>query len=1064
VLRIRIAALIAVFTPALGLQAQTPAFVTHPDIHGNRLVFTAEGDLWMADAQSGEAWRITSDPGVESSAHFSPDGSQIAFVAGYDGGDDVYVMPTAGGIPKRLTYDATDPDFVEPAVLGWTPDGTRVIFGSGAKLYGPHFEQEMTHQLFTVPAVGGMPKLLPVPRGAFASLNPDGHTLAYVPTSSFWLNWFRYQGGEADRIWLADLNSPHFTQLTNSKSVDTEPIWVGQQLYFVSERSGIRNLWRLDVKTKQATQVTFSTDDQVRSPSTDGKRIVFQLGEKLAIYDPASGKTRVVPIQLHSDRIHARPFEAKAWPDDQPGYDPIAATLAPKADRVAIAPRGHLLTAAVEHGAAHTLLDDSGQRVQNPAWSPDGKQIAYISDASGEEQLYLMGDEAGATPRQLTRTLTGEHGTPVWSPDGKRLLIGDRTSDIQLVDVATGTVTTIGKDKGPWSSAYIETDFCFSPDGKWIAYSASLGWRLDTVFLYEIATGRTIRVSDPNIDSSSPVFSRDGKYLFMIQGRVVSQSWLLIDSRMSESFSERVTGVTLNSATALPSETDTKPGGDVQPEGMEGRTFDLGVADGDYSGLWAGDGRVLIQSKSDVLSCEIATGKVTTLAQGVQAIDLSADGKKLLVRGPDALQVIDDTGGTVAAGTGKVDLQGLTITVDPAKEWRQMFDETWRIWRDVFYDPNMHGIDWPAMKRRYEAKLPAVASRRDFTQLVRDMISELNIGHSFAGAMSEFASKVVRPASLGVDLEWDASSGSYKITHIMRGDAWDPDNRSPFAKPGINVREGDHLLKIRGVVLTADQDPAANLLGQAGQEIEVTVAGSSGTRTLTVKPIANDSQLRMKDWMASRREYVEKASGGQLAYVYLSDMGGSGATMYAQQYYSNVLKPGIILDVRGNDGGNISGYVLADLNSHPSAYFAQRNNSNTWREGWAPLGHVALVTNEWAFSDAEYFSECFKRLKIGPLVGHRTTGGLVGPVIYRLIDGGGVGIPNYGAWADGQWLVEGKGAVPDYEVDQDPAAVMAGKDPQLDKAIELLLAELKAHPFQMPQHPPYPIKRGGSQG
>ena len=1056
------------FLAASGI-AQTEAFLTHPDIHGNRVVYTAEGDLWLADATTGDSWRLTSDPGVETSAHFSPDGTQIAFTANYDGGNDVYVMPTLGGRPKRLTYDPSDSFLPGATVLGWTPEGRSILFTSSGKLIAPKFEQQMTQLLYTVPASGGVPSQVPVPRAAFASFNADGHTLAFVPATSLWMNWFRYHGGEADRIWLTDTRTGKFTRLTNTKEIDTEPVWVGSSIYFVSERSGTANLWKLDPVTQKAAQVTFSADVPVRFPSTDGSRIVFQLGPRIAVFDPVTGKSRLLSIRLHSDRIHARPFEQPIWTTDHSRFPSPASSVSPDGKRVALSSRGQLVTVAVGSGAMHVLVDDSSQRVQNPVWSPDGKLIAYTSDGSGEEQLYVVRDEDHSAPRKVTTDLAGEHGRPVWSPDNRRILIGDRTGEIQLVDSESGHIQTIAHDRGPVSGYQIEGDFSFSPDGKWIAYSTSLGWRLTSVFLYEIAAGKSILASDRNVDSSTPVFSLNGKYLFMLQQRAITQDWTLISGRMSQKYESKMTGVCLSNRTHLPNSVSASGQGNgnetvVDIDGLVSRSFDLGSPAGNYLGISPGQDKLIVQGTSDVLSCEIKSGKVTTLLAGGHMVELSPNGKNLLAEDSHGLRVVDVDGGSVAPDAGLIHLEGLTVAIDPEREWRQIFLETWRVWRDLFYDPNMHGIDWNQIRSRYEKQMPLVGSRYDLMLLLRDMISELHTGHSFTGAWPEFVGKPARPGVLGADLEWDPLAHAYKIARIFRGDAWDPAKRSPLAEPGVDVREGDYLLRIAGAPLRPDEDPAALLLGTSGREIEIVVNHRptlEGAQTLTIKPLSSDSDLRLKDWIAGRRAYVEKASGGQIAYVYLSDMGSSGATGFAQQYYPNVDSPAMIIDVRGNDGGNISGNVLSDIGTHPMAFFAYRNGTNYRRESWAPLGRLAVVTNEWAFSDADYFSECFKRLKIGPLVGHRTIGGVVGPVIYPLVDGSGIGVPNYGAWIDGEWIVEGRGAVPDFEVDQDPAAIMSGKDPQLDKAISLLLEELKTHPFHAPQHPPYPIKRNG---
>jgi len=1037
------------------------AFKTHPDIHGDRLVFTAESDLWMADVKTGEAWRVTSDKGIESNARFSHDGSQIAFTGNYEGGMDVYVMPTQGGIPRRLTYDQSGDDWFGSVVAGWSQDDKDILFTTSGKISAGYLEQHIARQLFKVSAKGGLPVLLPVPRVNFAALNADGHTLAYVPTQSDWMNWFRYEAGRAEKIWLTDLRTGKFTRLTDFPGRDTQPMWIGSQIVFLSERSGNNNLWQLDPATKAVKQLTFYKDIPVKDPSTDGKRIVFQLGTDLAIYDPATGKAATVPLQLHSDRIHARPFQFAVAEAD-------AAALEPAAKRVALVARGHLVTVAAEESSMRALVDDSAQRVQNPSWSPNGKQIAYLSDASGEEEVYLVGDTDQATPRQLTHGLHGQNGSIVWSPDSTRLLIGNRTGDIWLVDANNGEMRRVVHDAGQLGSSSIETDFRFSPDSKWVAYSSSVNTITSTVSLYEIATGKSTPLSDLTIDSWSPTFSSDGRYLYMLQQRSLTPQWGGNNHKMVVTYEAQVAGLALVADIGTPFDADTSTNKDfrIDLEGIEDRYFDLGVPAESYLQVLAIPGRLLLQGREVVDAYDISSKSLTHLAPKSNMLDLSADSKKLLLKGPNGYQIVDPTGAAVSDTAGALKLSDLTVRIDLEAEWRQIFYESWRACRDFFYDPNMHGADWNAIKAKYEKELPYVGARWDLSMICRDMLGELNVGHTAAGAYFDFFQRPSRIGVLGADLVWDEAAGAYRIQHVLTGNPWNPDQRSPLAGIGMNVRDGDYLLSIQGQKLRKDQDPAALLVGTAGHTIAVTVSDSATgrPRTLKVKPVGNDQDLRLQDWVNSRRAYVEKMSGGQIAYVYLSDMGGTGAKQFAQQYYPNVDRPAIIVDVRGNGGGNISGNVLNDLGGRISGYFSYRAGGIYRREAWAPLGHVAAVTNEYAFSDAEYFSEFFKRMKIGPLVGHRTGGGLVGSTGYNLVDGGVIYVPNYGAWVPGEWVVEGRGAVPDYEVDQDPTSVMAGKDPQLDKAIQLLLDELKKHPFELPDHPAYPIKKGGSRG
>jgi tricorn protease len=1050
--------------------ADPEAFLSRPDIHGNQVVFTAEGDLWLADVGSGVARRLTSDPGVESAAHFSPDGSQIAFTASYDGGASVYVMPVAGGSPKRLTFEATP-----TLVIGWTPDGQNVLFRTSSRMYASSVEQSATQELFSVSTAGGAPKKVSVPRASFASMNKDGHTLAFVPTSNEWMNWFRYEAGEADKIWLADLSSGKFTQLTNSKGVDTQPVWVGESIYFVSERSGVRNLWRLDPETKKVKQITKSVDIPVRNPASDGKRVVFEVGPRLEVYDPAADTTTMIPVHLNSDHVHQRPFEvaiATSFPD--------GVSIGPSGKRIALSTRGHLVTVAAGEGPMHSIAGASGQRIHNPVWSPDGKKIAYVSDASGEEQLYLVDASEGSTPKQVTKDLTGEHSAPVWSPDGKLLLIGTREGSIQLIDAVAGTVKNVARSPGAFSYDEVQTDFVFSPDSKWVAYSVNLDTRSSQVSLYNVVTGATTPVSDPSIDSSSPEFSPDGKYLYILQARDVSDSFGAA-GRIAHDFAVKVTGFALAATTPTPflakddeeAEATKKPDDaaketKIDLDGLQDRNFDMKVPSGKYGGLLATSGRLLLQAGDSIVAFDIAGKNIIPLVSGARLVELSKDGKKLLISSGGSLRVVDPNGGPVAPESGTVSLAGLTVTVDPVAEWKQIFDETWRVGRDFFYDPNTHGVDWKGLKKKYEAQLPLVATRDDLTRVLKDMISEFNTGHCYVGGPSAFQPKATRPGLLGADIVWDSAANAYKITHVLRGDAWTPENRSPLAEPGIAVHDGDYLLAVRGKSLSKTQDPAELLVGTAGLTISITVNSKpvvEGARIVTIVPIATEAKLRLGDWAKSRREYVQKASGGQIGYVYVPDMGASGANEFAKAYYPVVDKPGIIVDVRGNGGGNISGNLLNDLASKVTGYFVSRTGALYRREEWAPLGQVVAVTDQWAFSDGEYFSEFFKRLKIGPLVGHRTGGGEVGSGGgYAMIDGGSVNIPNYGAWVPGEWVIEGRGAVPDYEVDQDPTAVMAGKDPQLDKAIQLILDNLKKKPFKKPEHPPFPVKLGGSQG
>jgi tricorn protease len=1059
-------------------QADVQAFLTSPDIHGSKVVFTAEGDLWLSNLQTGESQRLTSDPGVETRAHFSPDGTQIAYSANYDGGEEVYVMPVTGGMPKRLTYDPTGAE-----VLGWTPDGSRILFRSKSKLVSSYVAAFSEDEVFTVSATGGDPVKVAVPKANFAEYSPDGQTLAFVPTSNEWMNWFRYEAGEADQIWLANLKSGGFEKLTDSKGIDTQPVWVGKEIYFISERSGIRNLFKLDPASRRVSQITFSTTAPVRNLSSDGTQVIYEIGPKLGDYNPAKGSPQVLDIHLNSDRIHARPFQFPVAGLSQ-------ADISPTGKRLVVVARGHLLTIPVEDGVNHEVAGGGVQRIQNAAWSPDGKKVAYTSDLSGEEELYVSDPVEGSAPRQVTNGLGGELYNPVWSPDCKYIVIGDRNCRIRLVDVTTGAIKAIAQTTVGMEYDSANNDYVFSPDSKWVAYQQLEGAQVPRVYLFEIATGKVMAVTNPTIASYSPAFSQDGKWLYVLQQREIDPAADPISGLLFADNTIRVTGIALAADAKSPfldknaeesdsDKAETPADGKKMKldfDGLTSRLIDMRVPAGRYGKVVAqGDRLLLLNSTAppiingppanDLVAFDIKAKSLTALKSGVTGASLSADGKKLLVASAGTLQVVDAGTGEISPTQGVVHPSG-SVSIKPEDEWRQIFEESWRVARDFFYDPHMHGADWKQIRAKYEAELPLIGGRDDLTRVQADLISELNSGHCYVGAPPTFTRRSSQVGLLGADIDWDAA-GAYKLTHIYRGDQWDLITQSPLSAQGINVKDGTYLLKIDGEALKKDDNPYSHLLGKVGTKISVTVNSKpalEGATTYTVTPIASESDLRHTEWIQSRRDYVAKATGGKVAYVYISDMEDHGTRDFSHDYYPNVEKAGIIVDVRGNGGGFTADQFFAQLACRQTGFFSTRNGNYMRIQNWAPLGHLAAVTDEWAFSDGEWFSEFWKRLGLGPLVGHRTGGGCVGSGGgYALVDGGVIFIPNYGAFVPGAWVIEGRGAVPDYEVDNDPASLMAGKDPQLDKTIALLLDEIAKHPVSLPEHPQFPIKTHGSR-
>ncbi len=1053
------------------------AFYTRPDIHGDMVVFTAEGDLWLGSLSTGDAKRITSDAGLETAAHFSPDGTMLAFTAQYDRGNDVYVMPVSGGSPKRLTYDP-----VNTSVLGWTPDGKNVLFRSA------RVDPTGTlHQIFSVSLDGGLAKKLAVPAGEFAAMRPDGKEMAYVPGSAEWMNWFRYKGGEADDIWITDLTGKNFKKLTDNPGIDTTPAWLGNKIVFASEQgTGLANLCTIDPDSRKVSQLTHFDDMPVRYPTSDGKRVVFQKGASIWIYDPASG-AKQLEFSLNSDRIHAREHPIAV------GTTFREAALGPTGKRIVIEAQGQLVSVAAENGDSRVIEADSSGRAMHPAWSPDGKQIAYISDKGGEEQIYL-GDAMGGLPKKLTSGLTGEHFSLAWAPDGKHLAVGDREMRIQVVDATSGEVKLADQSDRGSSYDFVNADYTFSPDGKWLAYSHNeWNWQKG-IHLYELTTGKSVMVSDATVNSYSPTFDPSGKYLYYLQDREISPSVSPIVGTLGiDVASTRVTGIALAKTTPSPfapkndeegpkpevkeTKTEGLPVVTIDLDGLAQRTFDVPADPAHYQAVNAIAGKLLLTNLAGpqlveasaagvtMISFDIDTKKASILSDGVTWFDISNDRTKLLIGKGHSLQVVDATGVADIGATGAVNLAGVSVNVQPVAMWREAFEEAWRVARDFFYDPKMHGVDWPAVRKKYEAALPLVGDRSDLTRVIGDMISELNVGHAYVSGASGFTVTRQPMGFLGVDLALDPSGKAYRITKIYGGDPFDFDNRSPLLEPGLNVHVGDYILEIGGQPVRADQDPQALLVGTQGHTTTLKVntkPAGDGARVIRVVPKASETLMRYEDWVEGRRKYVSDVSGGQLGYVHMSDMEAAGYRGFVKGYFAATEKPGMVFDDRYNGGGFVASNVLTLLSAKPLGFFKPRYGLSWTREAWAPMGRVAVLTNEWAFSDGEYFAEMVKEMHVGPLIGTRTGGGEVGSGSgYELVDGGQVWIPNYGAFIpSGKWIVEGTGVTPDIVVEQDPVLLMQGKDPQLDKAIQVLMDMLKAHPYVRPTPPPFPVKVG----
>jgi tricorn protease len=1062
------------------------SFETKPDIHGDTVVFTAEGDLWLASASSHAARRITSDPGTEQNARFSPDGKWIAFTGEYDAGTDVYVMPVDGGSPRRLTYDPFG-----ALVQGWTADGSGVIFRS--RRYSP---VGGVRHLFVAPLGGGQAKQLPIPRADFGVQGRDG-LVAYVPVSFEWANWFHYRGGSADDIWLADTKAATFRKLTDNPSVDTTPAWCGGKIYFVSERSGWSNLWEVDPHSKAVRQCTFFTDAPVRYPSADDHRVVFQHGAGLAVYDPASNKATELSFALDTDRVHAREQRIDLASQIGPGtvfaYGSNIAqlgngiALGPTGKRILLEARGQIVSVASEAGDLRVLEKKPGTRARFPIWSPDGKRFAFLSDRSGENEIWIGNAAGGEQPTQLTHGLMANPFPFIWSPDGNWIAVNDRTAREILVNAKTGEMKVL--DQADRLSAYdnLSGTSAFSPDSKYLAFSRLESDWLSSINLYEIASGRKERVTDPRVNSYYPCFDTTGKFLmYLADNSFHSKESAATGKYYFENFTQ-VQMLALNNdvkSPFLPKDDEegvvadqkqqadkkaqqTPEGTKVDWEGLAARQVLVPLPPGRYGVVDSVPGKILVlnqgdtAAQNDVIAYDLNGRKATTLISGVEQFQKSLDNKKIMFISGRSMSVHDLDAGPTTMTQGAVNLAPYTITYDPIPEWREVFNESWRIARDFFYDPNMHGLDWAGIKRKYEARLELVGDRSDLTRVLSDMVSELNTGHAYIVDPTP-AVRSQNMGFLGIDADPVPGSDAIRIRKLYRGDPWSPGLHSPFVDAGIGVKEGDYILEIAGQPVKANQDYQALLLGTRGQTVAVMVNSSpsrTGAKVVRVRPLASETELRYQDWVTGRTRYVEEHGGPNFGYAHIQNMQASGLTGFVKGQFPDIYKTAMIYDTRYNGGGHTSSLLLQDIAAYPTAWFKPRHGAPWTREGWAVIGHKVALCNEYNFSDGELFIEAWKKMGLGPVVGTRTGGGEVGSGGgYALIDGGSIYVPNYGAYADGSWIIEGKGASPTVEVEQDPNAVMAGRDPQLDRAIEILKQELAKQPVTIPNHPPFPIK------
>ena len=1088
--------ILAAALTALSARAAEPAdgFYRYPSIGGGMIVFASEGDIWKVPAAGGTAVRLTAHEGDEKFPKISPDGRRIAFTAQYEGNDDVYVMSADGGEPLRLTYHPA-----QDQALGWTADG-QVLFRS--RRDHPHND----FRTYTIDPAGGIPKMIPLEPAAWISYEPGGTRLAVQKIGLEFHNWKRYKGGEAEKIYVGALEPLAFTEVTHYDGKNAFPMWSGDgRIYFVTDRWGRPNLASMKPDGSDVRRLTNFEDYDVRWPSMGDGKIVYQHEADLWCYDLASGKNQIVPVRLPSDRLQVR--DRFVDPKEYIG----SWSLSNDGDRIAIDARGDLFVARTKKkGLIRRITESSLARTKDPAFSPDGKSIAAWTEVDGEEQLVLFSSDNSARVRSIGKTEPGWHYGPVFSPDGKRLAWSDEKLRLLVTEVSTGSSTVA--DKGDWEI----TQYVWSPDSRYLAYSAPQSNEFNQVRVWDSQSKAAHPVTDPMVNSFSPAWDPKGKSLFFLSDRFINPFLDRFEARFIVDQATLPCVVALQSDGTLPfaargdtdpkseekkeespkekkkgteSEKESKPAEEkiapirIDFEGLADRIVQVPVNPGNYDNLWAGAGKLHWVSYENVgmmppgeeppdrragalQTYDIEKEKLSTLSPGVLAYEVSGNGKVLVFQTKDGFTRIEAGATSLPkaeageADDSKIDLAGWSIKVNPRDEWKQMLHEAWRLQRDFFYDPKMHGVDWNAVWKQYGSLADRMASRDDLEDLLGEVLGELNVGHAYHAPGDLRRGKTVSTGLLGADLAYDPATGFWQIKKIYRGDYPMPEWSSPLARPDLHVKAGEWLVAIDGKPLEKGEDYLKRLAGRAGQEVELSVNGSpslTGARRIVVKAVGNDTRIRYADWIRETREYVDRASNGQIGYIHLYDMGGLGLRQFARDYPPQWNKRGLIMDDRWNHGGFVAPMILAHLDRKTFAVGSARHGLLSTTPDRAFHGHMVCLINRQGGSDCETFALGFKDYGLGPVVGTRTWGGWVGIRGDKTFRDGGVTTqPEFGGW-DPQgkaWRIEGHGVDPDVELDLPPDGLLHGKDVQLDYAIQELLKEIAKDPRDLKPAPP----------